>query len=99
MCFRFWRRQTNRQLLIEIKGTQEKIIMDLTGLQTAVSSLASDTTKAIADVNTKLAALVANQQNPADADTIASAVAALGTVDTAIQGLDAAVNPPAAPTA
>lgn len=69
--------------------------MDLTALQTAVSSLASDSTKAIADVNTKLAALIANQQNPEDAATIANAVTALGTIDAAIQGLDAAVNPPA----
>ena len=71
--------------------------MDFSTIQAAIAKLKTDFATFSADVNTKLAALSANQTNPADVQTIADITTALGQIDTSIAAADAAVNPPTQP--
>ncbi len=68
--------------------------MDFSAVQTAIATLKADFDTFSADVTAKLTALAANQQNPADAATLAGVVTSLQGIDASIKAADAAVNPP-----
>lgn len=69
--------------------------MDLSSLQAAFAAFSADFSTFATDVQAKLAALAANQQNPADQQVIDDISAGIGTLDTQVKAMDQALNPPA----
>lgn len=82
--------------LYNLRREVKQMGLDFTAVRGVVSQLSTDFSTFKNDVTTKLAALQANQSNPADAQALADVVTALEGMDQTIKDADAALNPPAA---
>lgn len=67
----------------------------ISDVQLAVKKLGEDVSSEIKDASDKIAALIANQKDPADAAALQGVVDNLNAIDSAVTGFDTSLNPPA----
>jgi hypothetical protein len=88
----------SRPILDNILKEQQKIAMDTSALKAAFSQFATDFSTFATDVRTKLDALAANQQNPADQQAVDDVTNSINVMDDTVKKMDADLNPaPPAP--
>ncbi len=84
-------------VLSAIANLKKEMEMDFSNANAALAALKTDFSKFATDATAKLTALAANQQNPADAQSLTDLASGIQELDKQVQAADAALNPPPPP--